>query len=114
MVEIDEDESRSDDSESICKIWPISAAYAFGISITASLDSIGPALQTSIGASRAVSSYTYVGFNLGAAVSASISGMMFKRFGRKKVFLIGALFELIGTVAILLAVLHKSVSSVLI
>ena len=76
--------------------------------MTTTLDTIGPAAMTSIGGSRAMSTYTFTGYHVGGAIAASCSGSLFNLTGRKNGFIIGASVQCAAGIMAICAMDFKS------
>ena len=95
-------------SRVIARVWPLSISWALFIAVTTTLDTIGPAAMTSIGGSRAMSTYTFTGYHVGGAIAASCSGSLFNLTGRKKGFIIGASVQCAAGIMAICAMNFKS------
>ena len=95
------------------RISALSISYGLFIAVTTTMDTIGPAAMLSIGGGKTVSTYTFTGYHIGGFFSATGSGLLFKKMGRKIGFIIGAAVQLLGAAVALIGIEEKSVACLL-
>jgi MFS family permease len=95
------------------RIALLSISYGLFIAVTTTLDTIGPAALSSIGAAKDVSTFTFTGYHIGAFLAAAGSSFIFKIVGRRSGFLFGAAVQVLGATAALVGIEKSSVGCLL-
>jgi MFS family permease len=88
--------SDSRDTKYMWDLFYLALCWAWTLTTSTLLTTVGPYSATSLGASDAIAPFTIGVFLVGAAVSSVPSGLIFRKYGRKRGFEIGCYCQLVS------------------